>query len=267
MPEPARKKRKTYAAPALEKGLDILELLAAEGQPLTSAEIASRLDRSVGEIFRMIVVLEQRGYVAAGADDRFSLTLKMFEVASQVAPLKRLTAVAINVMHGLSMATQQSCHLVVYANGRGVIVAQESSPSPRGLNVRIGAEAPLLESCSGHLILAFADGPARARMLAERTADDSSRPSEASIQRLVTRVRKQGFESIRSGQVAGVHDIGYPVFDHSGKMQAALLIPFLEHLDGSHEVSFEDCRVLLADAAAAVSRGLGYSPTGSAARP
>ncbi len=256
--EPARRKRKTYTAPALEKGLDVLELLAAEGASLTSAEIASRLDRSVGEIFRMIVVLEQRGYIASGTGDRYSLTLKMFEVSSQVAPLKRLTAVAIDVMHDLARKTQQSCHLVVYANGRGVIVAQESSPSPRGLNVRIGAEAPLLDSCSGHLILAFADDSTKARMLAEQPADARKSQSKSGIQRMITRVRKQGFESIRSGQVAGVHDIGYPVFDHSGRMQAALLIPFLEHLDGSHEVSFEDCRAFLSDAAAAISRSLGY---------
>lgn len=259
MAETTRKKRKTYAAPALEKGLDILELLAAEGQPLTNADIAQRLGRSVGEIFRMIVVLEQRGYVASGTDDRYSLTLKLFEVSSQVAPLQRLTAVAINVMHDLALATQQSCHLVVYANGRGVIVAQESSPSPRGLNVRIGAEAPLFESCSGHLLLAFTEEATRQRMISEQPAGTPRPPAKASIQRMISRVRKQGYESIKSGQVAGVHDIGYPVFDHSGNMQAALLIPFLEHIDGSNEVGFEACRALLADAASAISRGLGHS--------
>lgn len=259
MSEPGRKKRKTYAAPALEKGLDILELLAAEGQSLTTAEIASRLGRSVSEIFRMIVVLEQRGYVASGADDRFSLTLKMFQISAQVAPLKRLTAVAVNIMHDLAAATQQSCHLVVYASGRGVIVAQESSPSARGLNVRIGAEAPLFDACSGHLILAFADDAARERMIKELPATAPQPPSKTSVQRMIRRIQRQGYESIRSGQVAGVHDIGYPVFDHSGKMQAALLIPFLEHIDGSHEVNLEDCQALLAEAASAISRGLGFS--------
>ncbi len=262
MSEPTRKKRRTYAAPALEKGLDILELLAADGQPLTNAEIAARLGRSVGEIFRMIVVLEQRGYVASGTDDRYSLTLKMFQVSSQVAPLKRLTAIAIDVMHDLAVATLQSCHLVVYASGRGVIVAQESSPSARGLNVRIGAEAPLFDSCSGHLILAFADDGARRRMLAEQPPATPPPPPQAELERMINRVRKQGYESIRSGQVAGVHDIGYPVFDHSGRMQAALLIPFLEHIDGSHEVSLEACRALLAEAASAISRGLGHAEDG-----
>lgn len=259
MLEPPKKERKTYAAPALEKGLDILELLAAEGEPLTNADIASRLGRSVGEIFRMIVVLKQRGYVASGADDRYALTMKMFQVSSQVAPLKRLNAVATSVMHDLAIATQQSCHLVVYTDGRGVIVAQESSPSPRGFTVRLGAEAPLFETCSGHLFLAFADDTARDKMIAEQPKPAPKRPSKAALQRMITRVQKQGYESIKSGQVAGVQDIGYPVFDHAGKMQAALLIPFLHHIDGSEEVSFEDCRARLADAASAISRGLGFT--------
>lgn len=258
MPEAAKKKRQVYSAPALEKGLDILELLATDGDPLTSAEIAARLGRSVGEIFRMIVVLEQRGYVASGVDDdRYSLTLKMFEVSSQVAPIKRLTSTAVGVMHDLAMTTHQSCHLVVYADGRGVIIAQEDSPSPRSFTVRIGAEAPLFESCSGHLILAFADESARERMMAAQPASEAS-PADADVNRLVKRVRDQGFESIKSRQIAGVHDIGYPVFDYSGKMQAALLIPFLEHIDGSEEVDFETCQRELASAAMVISRGLGY---------
>jgi len=57
-------KRKEYSAPALEKGLDIMEALANVPEGLTSAEISSRLGRPMGQFFRMLVVLQQRGYVA-----------------------------------------------------------------------------------------------------------------------------------------------------------------------------------------------------------
>ena len=52
-----------YRAPALSKGLDILELLASEGDGLAQGEIGRRLDRTTSEIFRMLLVLRQRGYV------------------------------------------------------------------------------------------------------------------------------------------------------------------------------------------------------------
>ena len=53
-----------YTAPALEKGLDILEHLSRSDAGLTQAEIARVLGRSVSEIFRMLVVLQERGYIA-----------------------------------------------------------------------------------------------------------------------------------------------------------------------------------------------------------
>src|SRR5260221_11717883 len=50
-------------APALAKGLDLLEALAAEPNGISQKQLAARVGRSVGEIFRMLGVLEQRGYV------------------------------------------------------------------------------------------------------------------------------------------------------------------------------------------------------------
>src|SRR5688500_4018563 len=52
-----------YRAPALEKGLDVLELLAAEKWPLNLSAISQRLSRSSGELFRMLQVLEFKGFI------------------------------------------------------------------------------------------------------------------------------------------------------------------------------------------------------------
>ena len=55
-------------APALEKGLDVLELLAAEPHGLNLQDIARRLDRSPNELFRMVDVLVRRGFLARRPD-------------------------------------------------------------------------------------------------------------------------------------------------------------------------------------------------------
>ena len=49
-----------YRAPALEKGLDIIELLANHGEGLTQGEVAKALDRSQSEIYRMLSTLVRR---------------------------------------------------------------------------------------------------------------------------------------------------------------------------------------------------------------
>ena len=43
------RKKNTYSAPALEKGLDIIELLSRSFLGLSQAEIAKELKRSVNE--------------------------------------------------------------------------------------------------------------------------------------------------------------------------------------------------------------------------
>ena len=82
-----------YPTPALEKGLDVLELLASESDGLTKTAVARRLGRTVSEVFRMLVCLETRGYIArSGGDERYSLTLH--KLAYQHPPLERLTTEA-----------------------------------------------------------------------------------------------------------------------------------------------------------------------------
>ena len=54
-----------YRAPALDKGLDILELLAGIEGGLTQAEIAKALGRSPNEFYRMLERLARRPRRAA----------------------------------------------------------------------------------------------------------------------------------------------------------------------------------------------------------
>ena len=84
-----------YSAPALSKGLDILELLASQTNGLKKNEIAQALDRSVNELYRMLVVLVARGYVMLDEEsERYSLTMRLFELSHRFPPTRRLTTVA-----------------------------------------------------------------------------------------------------------------------------------------------------------------------------
>lgn len=262
MPPSAKKaaSRRAYSAPALEKGLDILELLAGEESGLTLSGIAASLKRSVSELFRMLVVLEQRGYVHSPPDsDKYFATLKLFELAHRFRPVQRLTAVAAPLMKDLSYRCEQSCHLVIYYEGKGHVVVQQDSPSERILSVRLGAEAPLIDSCSGHLILAYATPEERAAMI-DRIPRHHRKPTRADCEKVVKRVQKQGYELIASAQIGNVRDIGYPVFDHAGQLMAALVVPFISYLDDSHPIDIDKAREMTAQTALLISRAMGYSP-------
>lgn len=83
-----------YRAPALDKGLDILELLARTDGGLTQVEIAKALGKSPNEFYRMLDRLVRRGYVQRQDGDRFTLTLKMFGLAHFHQPVRRLVSFA-----------------------------------------------------------------------------------------------------------------------------------------------------------------------------
>ena len=223
-------------------------------------QIAATLGRTVGEVFRMVAVLEQRGYIRARTDsDTFDLTLKLFELAHRIAPVARLGNAAAPVLKELSHTIGQSCHVVTYYDGVGHVVVQQDAPSERVLSVRLGARAPLLDTCSGHLLLAFANRLERARMVRE-IPRDQRKPKRGELASLVERVRAQGCETMKSPQVHGVEDIGFPVFDHTGEIAAAVVVPFLGYLDDSHPIGFEEAKRHTRRAAEALARALGHAP-------
>src|SRR3954469_2528113 len=75
-------KTSRYRAPALEKGLDVIELLAAEKSPLNLSAISQRLGRSSGELFRMLQVLEFKGFITTSESGAgYVLTNKLFALA------------------------------------------------------------------------------------------------------------------------------------------------------------------------------------------
>src|SRR5260370_16607052 len=109
--KPRTEAARRYPTPALEKGLDALELLAIESQGLTKTEVARRLGRTVSEVFRMLVCLETRGYIARSTgDEHYSLTLPLFKLAYQHPPIERLTTQAVPILRHITDQINQSCH-------------------------------------------------------------------------------------------------------------------------------------------------------------
>jgi DNA-binding IclR family transcriptional regulator len=252
-----------YSAPALEKGFDVMELLATAPEGLTISEMATRLGRSISEIFRMIIVMERRYWLHKDPEsDRYRVTYKVLDLAYRATPAQELTHVATPVMYSLVHQAQQSCHLVVQYGDRALVVLRQESPGSVGFAVRLGTAVDLVASSSGHVLLAFSEADQLEAML---TALPFPEGMDGSSQRsVIARVRKRGYETTASARVSGVRDISYPVFGFDGRVVAALTIPFVTFIDGSQTVDFEAARGMLNEAARQISQGLGWSPADSA---
>ncbi len=223
-----RMHRKRYSAPALEKGLDVLELLAASRDALSTVEIADSLDRSRNEIFRMLSVLEDRGYIArASPDEGFVLTTRLLELAMQSPPTRQLLEVALPVMERIAQASGQSCHIAVASGAEMVVIARVESPGDVGFAVRIGYRKSLVESTSGRVLLAHQPPDRLEAWLME--VRESIEFDEPTLMRELQKIRKDGYRRAKSSFVSGIIDVGCPIFDGTSLgASAAIAIPCVE---------------------------------------
>ena len=252
---PAEPDGPTYSAPALEKGIDILELLCRSEAPLAQKEIAQQLGRTVGELYRMITCLVDRGYLT-NVGDKYVITTRLFELAHLNPPTHRLLIEASPIMQRLSGELDQSCHLTVYNQGRQIVVAKVDAPSGMGFSVRVGAELDVLVSASGRVLLAFQDVETRAMRIEELIG---RRPDHADpqITAVLDMVKARGFESIPSVQVRGLYAVSFPIVDTRGHAIAALTVPYAERIDQIHRKSVASVEQALGIAAHGLNTRLG----------
>jgi len=243
-----------YNAPALEKGLDILELLSSVSHPMTLAEVSLAVGRSKSEIFRMLHVLERRGYLERPVgSDHYTLTNRLFRLGMERPPLKGLLDIAMPLMHRLADDTQQSCHLVVPSEEYMVVIARIDPPADLGLVVRIGHRRPILSATSGLVLTAFQLEAVRDRWLQDYINVLPLKEREGLTAR-VTGIAAKGYAAIKSTVVPGITDVSAPVM-HQGVAVAAVTIPYMQRY--GVEVSQKEATQMLLGVAASIAAKLG----------
>ncbi|KUZ78045.1 IclR family transcriptional regulator [Burkholderia ubonensis] len=222
-----------YRAPALDKGLDILELLSEQKEGLTRTEITKELGRNASEIYRMLERLVARRYVMRSTGgDRYTLSLKLFALAHRHPPMSRLIAEALPPMQRFADAAEQSCHLAIYDHGNLLVIAQVDGPGPWGVSVRLGSRIGLADTASGRVTLAFQASEQRAYMLAEHRKVKGEAPlDEQELAQACQAIRGDGFLCRNSRQAYGVVDISVPIVGPSGHAIAALTCPYIRRID------------------------------------
>lgn len=261
--DPAEAAKSRYAAPALDKGLDILELLSKAEQMLTLNQIAKLLGRSVNEIFRMVVTLEQRGYLIAD-NDQYRLSLKLFELAHHHQPIRSLVTTALPHMRELANRTMQSSHLTVYEAGRVIVVAQVDSPERWAFGLKVGALVSLTDTASGHVLLSFCDEAERGRMLAAHVRMDGEQDMDhAQLLRQITETQERGYSRMESRQIRGVVNLSYPVLGANNRMLAALNVPYIERIDKKVNPSLDEAQETVREISARLSKLMGCSSFGT----
>ncbi len=216
-----------YRAPALEKGLEILEFLAPRTGPMKLSEISEGVGRSKSEIFRMLQVLEEKRYLTRPpGTEAYALTNRLFMLGMEHPPVKGLMEAAMPVMHRLAEEILQPCHLAIASEELIVVIARVESPGDVGLMVRVGHRRPLPHSTSGLVLLAFQPEEVRARWL-ETLRRKKVAYEDRRLARSLRSIGARGYACTASKVVEGVRDLSAPILLR-GAAIAALTVPFVD---------------------------------------
>jgi DNA-binding IclR family transcriptional regulator len=213
-----------YRAPALEKGLDVIELLAAEKTPLNLSAISLRLGRSSGELFRMLQVLEFKGFITtAESGSGYVLTNKLFALAMAQAPVRSLVETALPIMRKLSQEIGQSCHIAVASEDQIVVITRIERPGDLGFSVRIGYRREIVRATSGLVLFAFQNDEVRRTWL--KRCRLKGEAADSFVERADV-VRTRGHHEAASDFVRGIVDLSAPIL-RGDTAVAALTCPFV----------------------------------------
>lgn len=223
-----RTKLQKYSAPALEKGLDILEFLSLTDTRPSLSQLAAGIGRSKNEIFRMMIVLEERGYIQRNRDDLFSLTDRLSTLGADRSVASKLAELATPFLADISEETGLSNHLSVLKEGELLVIANFTATQSYGLSVQVGYQMPLLDTSAGVCFLSDFETRADLGGALERFGEPTG---QFSLQRLfddAQSCRKNGYAIAPNRSSDSISELSASV-RHGGTKRtvATITIPFI----------------------------------------
>lgn len=219
-------KLQKYSAPALEKGLDILEFLSLSDVNPTLSEIAVGIDRSKSEIFRMMIVLEERGYIQRLDGDTYTLSDRLAVLGARRSYNSRLSELAQPYLEQLSDATGFSNHLSVLDEGQQLVIANSDAAKSYGLSLQVGYRSGLARSGTAACLLGhhLAGDSALAGPLAGLAAAEHEE-----LRRMASVLPENGYLLSQNPEVPSVLELSAPV--RAGSPQVSVAAVTLALLD------------------------------------
>jgi DNA-binding IclR family transcriptional regulator len=215
-------------APALQRGLAVLEELSGREQGATLSEISAALSLSPASAFRITGVLEEAGYVHRDeASRRFTLTKKLLMLARPKHEGRSLVESCLPAMREVLVQTGETVQLCCLADFECVLIEQLASTHPFKYIVDIGSRPPIHCAAPGKAMLAYLDeaqlDEAMSVIRLERFTTRTLTTKAAFLEDLA-KVRERGYAVDHAEHFDGIHCVAAPLLDRLGHPIAAITI-------------------------------------------
>jgi DNA-binding IclR family transcriptional regulator len=213
---------------SVSRALDIITLVSMKKGGLGVTEIAKQIDINKSSVYRILSTLVQYGYIEQdGETGKYKLGYKFLEISSKLLESIDLRAEARPFLQELENETNEVIHLVVYDQGEVVYIEKLEGNETLRMHSKVGKRAPMHCTSVGKAILAYLPSSVVLDILERKgmpVHTDKTITEKEEFLKELSQVRQKGFALDLEENEYGITCIAVPIFDHLGKVIAAVSI-------------------------------------------
>jgi IclR family transcriptional regulator, KDG regulon repressor len=220
----AEKGPNVYSVPAIHRTLDIIEALI-KLRTITVSEVNQQFKIPKSSAYAILQTLKARGYVHKDEQDRYSLSLKLFSLGSELIAGIDLRKSTYSLLKELADKAQITAHIGLLEGNRSVYIEKIEVMASIRLRTEVGRTLPLHSTAIGKSLLAFRPEEEIDRIL-------STLPMPALTPKTITdpellkkelaRIRAQGYSVGNGENEIDTCAVGAPIFGSGGHIIAAV---------------------------------------------
>ena len=253
-----------YIIPSLDRAVQVLGLIAQTPKGLSLAELVRLTDVPKSTLFRILTTLQHHHFVQWNETERsFQLGYYLWELGSGYLDRHEPHRIAERHMRKLSEATGETVFLAKLESNLVVFLRRVDGTNTVALMQNLSQSVPAYCTASGRALLAYLPDDEVDTILDEQEmVKHTSRTvtGRDALKASLLQVREEGFAMVDSEYNKDLLYLSAPIFDHTGRVQAALTIVTLSHEQDPQLL--DKYAVLIKESASACSREMGYLEKG-----
>ncbi len=220
---------KAKRVPALQRGLDIIELLASSKSDMSFSEILSVMKIPRPSLARILKVLTDRGLLhKTDTRGRYRLGMRLLYLGNRLESKFRLRTVAWPHMKNLAEKTGKTIELCILDKDQLVLIEQVEGDEGVRLYSRIGSAYPYFHAvAAGKIYLAHMEIQKMREVLNKIGLPRVTGNTITEMDRLDEELRatlKDGYAFEDQELREGVRRVGSPIYEHHGDIAGCIVI-------------------------------------------
>lgn len=252
-----------HRIPAIDRMMDVMTLLERRPNGATIREMVEALKLPRTTVYRILNTLQHHEMVRRSDDGILRLGPRLLTLAARAlgnAQDYDLASLSMPHLQALSELTGEGSKVSVLDGDGVLVVAAVQGSRDYALTVVPGQRLPLHAGAASKVLLAFRPKAELQALLAGPLAGYTSRtirdPHRLSAE--LAKIRRQGFAHDKGEYAPSIHAYAAPIPDRSGRVIAALSVPFLAGADKAH---MEKIRAAVISSAGAIAADLPGRPS------